>query len=180
MKEKIIEVIEAPEGVNCNYQDHKLTCTKGSLAISRQFKSPEIKINVEKNKISVSCDKATKNQYKIIKSLIAHIKNIFLGLDEKFKYELEAVNVHFPMTFKVEGNKVAISNFLGEKTPRYAKILQNVNVEIKGQKITVSSNDREAAGQTAANLEKATSIKGRDRRIFQDGIFIVSKPVRFI
>jgi large subunit ribosomal protein L6 len=80
------------------------------------------------------------------------------------------------MTLKVEGSKLAINNFLGEKKPRFAEILPNVNVDIKGQNITVSSPDKEAAGQTAANFEKATKVKNRDRRIFQDGIYIVEKP----
>ena len=30
-------------------------------------------------------------------------------------------------------------------------------------------------GQTAANLEQATVVKGRDIRVFQDGIYVVSK-----
>src|SRR3989344_4935855 len=88
----------------------------------------------------------------------------------------ESCNVHFPVTLKVEGNKFVITNFLGEKTPRFAKIPQGVKVEVKGQKITVSSHNKDLAGQTAANLEKATKIRSRDRRIFQDGIFLVERP----
>ena len=103
---------------------------------------------------------------------------MFKGLDEKFVYKLQSCNVHFPMTLKVEKNKLIISNFLGEKTPRHAEILSGVDVEIKGQNITISSHDKESAGHTAANFEKATKIKNRDRRIFQDGIFIVEKPGR--
>ena len=33
----------------------------------------------------------------------------------------------------------------------------------------------EHVGQTMANLEQATKIKGRDPRVFQDGIYLTSK-----
>jgi len=84
------------------------------------------------------------------------------------------------MNVKIDGDRVIIKSFLGETTQRIAKILSNASIDIKGNKITVSSNDIEAAGQTAANLEKATRLTGRDRRIFQDGIFITAKPGRII
>ena len=110
----------------------------------------------------------------------AHLKNMIKGLGEEFTYELEVCNVHFPMNVKADGNKITIKSFLGETTERIAKIVDGAKVEIKGSKITVTSNDIEAAGQTAANLEKATRLTGRDRRIFQDGIFITNKCGRAI
>ena len=79
------------------------------------------------------------------------------------------------MTLKIKNNELIINNFLGEKVPRKATIFPNVEVEIKGNIIKVSSIDKEAAGHTAANMEKATKVKKRDRRIFQDGIFITKK-----
>jgi len=79
------------------------------------------------------------------------------------------------MSVKVDGNQVVIENFLGERYPRRAKILESVNVEIKGQDVIVKGFDKEKVSQTAANIEQATRIKGLDPRVFQDGIYITEK-----
>lgn len=176
MKKQITEKIEIPSEIECSYANGILKCKKGSMEISRKFSAMGISTLIEDNCIIFESKKGNKNQYKIIKSWRAHINNIFNGLLNPFTYIIEACNVHFPMTLKVEKNKLIISNFLGEKTPRITNILPDVKVEIKGQKVLVSSPNKDSAGQTAANLERATKIKNRDRRIFQDGLFIVSTP----
>lgn len=68
-----------------------------------------------------------------------------------------------------------IQNFLGERYPRKAEILETVKVEVKGEIITVTGIDKEKVGQTAANIERATKVKNRDIRVFQDGIYIVKR-----
>lgn len=176
MKTKITEQIEIPAGVSCEISGKILKFKKDGAELSRKIDVPGIKVSSRDNKIVLECEKGNKNDYKTIKSYIAHLKNVFTGLQNEYIYRLESCNVHFPVTIKVEGDKVAITNFLGEKTARFARILPGVNVEVKGSKITVTSRDKDLAGQTAANLEKATKIRNRDRRIFQDGIFLVERP----
>ena len=175
MKTKLLESINIPSGIECSLHNGILKSKKSNHELSRFVGFPGIETKIEAGKLIFKADRGSKKEFKQIKSLIAHVKNIFGGLDKKFIYKLQSANVHFPMTLKVEKHQLIINNFLGEKTPRKAKILPNVEVEVKGQNITIESNDKEAAGQTAANFEKATKVRNRDRRIFQDGIYIVEK-----
>lgn len=179
-RKKYEESIEIPSGVSCTFEDQTLNCKSGEFQISRKINSPGISIKVSDKSISIFSDSANKLDIKKIKTLIAHMKNTFHGLNEKFVYKLESANVHFPMTIKVDGQFLTVTNFLGEKVPRKAKILPNVSVEIKGNEITVSSHDKELAGQTAANFEKLTRLTNKDRRIFQDGIYIKEKPSHIV
>ncbi|MDI9609908.1 MAG: 50S ribosomal protein L6 [Archaeoglobaceae archaeon] len=118
-----------------------------------------------------------KAKYKaVVGTYTAHINNLIKGVKEGFEYKLKVFYAHFPVKLRVSGNEVIIENFLGETTPRKAKIVGRAKVEIKGQEITVKGVDIEECGQTAANLERATKIRDKDRRVFQDGIYIVKKP----
>jgi large subunit ribosomal protein L6 len=88
---------------------------------------------------------------------------------------MKIVYAHFPMTVKAVGDKVTIENFLGERYPRTAKIVGSAKVQVKGEEVVITGINKEDVGQTMANLEQATKIKGRDPRVFQDGIYFVSR-----
>ena len=105
----------------------------------------------------------------------AHINNMIKGVQNKFEYKLKICSSHFPMTVKIDGKKAIIKNFLGEKTDRKCKIMSGAEVEVNGNQIVVKSIDKEIAGQTSANFEAATKVGKRDRRTFNDGIFIINK-----
>ncbi len=176
MKHRFEEDLEIPAGIICTVEGNTITCKKDALEIKKKIHLPGGKIKKEDTKLIFQIAEGNKNDWTKLRSTVAHMKNVFLGLEKPFVYALETCNVHFPMTLKADSTKLTINNFLGEKIPRIAHINPEVKVEIQGSKITVTSHDREAAGQTAANIEKATKVRNRDRRIFQDGIFIVKKP----
>jgi large subunit ribosomal protein L6 len=69
-----------------------------------------------------------------------------------------------------------VTNYFGERVPRRAQILDGVQVKIENKTdIIVSGSDKELVGQTAANIERCTTVKNRDRRVFQDGIYRIAK-----
>lgn len=111
----------------------------------------------------------------IVGAIASHIKNMIRGVTKGYEYKMKVVYAHFPINVSVEGKRVVIKNFAGEKTPRYANIFGDVKVDIKGQDIVLKGLDREEVGQTAANIETATKIRKKDVRVFQDGVYITSK-----
>jgi large subunit ribosomal protein L6 len=100
---------------------------------------------------------------------------MLVGVTKGFRYELKVVYSHFPIKTLVKADKFIIENFLGEHSARKALILPGTNVEIKADRIILTGIDLEKVAQTAANIELATKIKDRDRRVFQDGIYITKK-----
>jgi len=171
-RKKILEIIEIPEGINAEISGDVLRIRKDSNELKRRL---NYNVRIEGKKIITECENPTKKDKKKIKSDSAHIKNMISGLNKKYIYKLQICSVHFPMNLSVREGDVVIKNFLGEVKERKARILPDVEVKIEKDIITVESSNKEGAGQTAANIENATRVRKRDRRIFQDGVFITEK-----
>ncbi len=178
VKQEMERIKEIPEGVVVEIIGDKIKVKKGSSEIERVFSLGDLKLEKTDKGIKISCKNGTKREGKMAGTIAAHIRNMLIGVGQDFVYKLEICNVHFPMNVKLEGEKIVVKSFLGESVDRHAKVLPGVKVEIKGNEIVLSSPNRESAGQTAANIEKATRVGRRDRRVFQDGIFITEKPGR--
>lgn len=180
MKKEIFQTINIPEGIEVLLDGGRLKIKGPEGVNEREFKLGKLNLEKENNLIKIGSSIATKREKKVINTLAAHIKNMILGVKNKFIYKLKICSSHFPISVEKKENLFIIKNFLGEKIPRNAKIPKSVDAEISGDIITVSSSDKELAGQTAANLESATKIRKRDLRVFQDGIFIIEKNGRAI
>lgn len=175
----IMEEIEIPNEITANIENNILIIKKDNNELKREL-NPLIEIKIEGNKIILEAKKSTKREKKVLGTLAAHIKNIIRGLNEKFKYRLQAVSVHFPMNLSIdkEKNELIVKNFLGEKKDRRIKLIEGVDVKVNKDIIEIESANKELAGQCAANIEKGTKTKNKDRRIYQDGIYITEKPGR--
>ncbi|MFC1710657.1 50S ribosomal protein L6 [Nanoarchaeota archaeon] len=178
MKKELFQEIEIPEGVEVSIEGNLISVKGSEGENKREFNINQLIFKTEGNKIIIGKKNSTKREKKLMNTLTAHIKNMIVGVQEKFEYKLKICFTHFPITVSINDNEAVIKNFLGERIPRKAKLLDDVEVKVAGDIITINSFNKESAGQTAANFEKATRITTRDRRVFQDGIFITNKSGR--
>ncbi len=170
-------IIEVPEGTQVEVKDKKVTLTKNGKTLSKQFRATQIELSKEEgNKIKIYSPKVNRKVNATMNTFKSHLNNLIQGLDREFVYKMEIVYSHFPMTVTVKGKTVEINNLAGAKNTRIAKIIGDTKVEVKGKNVIVTGNHLEDTGQTAANIEKATRIRGKDIRIFQDGVYIIEKP----
>jgi len=167
--------ITVPDGVTASFENNVLTIKGEKGELSRTFIHPKIEMKVNGNIVEINSKKVRRKEKALIGTFVAHIKNMIKGVTEGFEYKMKTVFSHFPIKTSVEGNEFVVQNFLGERSARKAKILDGVTIETKGEDVTVQGIDKEKVGQTVANIERATLVKKRDIRVFQDGVYRISK-----
>jgi len=170
--------IDIPEKVHVTF-DGGVVKVKGPQGeISKKLSHPRVKLEMKGKHVIVSSELPRKKEKALVGTYGAHIRNMFVGATKGFEYKMKIVYAHFPIKTAIKGDTFVIENFLGEKSPRKTKILGDTKVTIKGDQVLLNGPNVEDVGQTAANIERATKIKGFDPRVFQDGIYIVEKPGR--
>lgn len=144
--------------------------------VRRDIGHKKMSMAIDDGKIIIKAAKSGKKEKTLLGSLRAHIKNMMSGCNELHTYKLKICSSHFPMNVTVSGNDVTIKNLVGAKIAKKVTFSKEVTVKVEGSEITVQGSDKETAGRTAALLEKSTKRSNYDRRVFQDGIYITSKP----
>jgi len=174
----VAKEVEIPEGVEVVVEGYKVKVKGPKGELVRDFSHAKgVSMRVENGKFVVEAYFANARKRALVGTIAAHVKNMITGVTRGFRYKLKIIYSHFPVTVTVKGDRVVITNFLGEKAARVARILPGVRVSVKGQDVIVEGIDLEKVAQTAANIEAATKIRDLDRRKFMDGIYIYAREV---
>jgi len=174
----IKDEIAVPEKVRVTIDKGTIKVKGPQGEISKRLSHPKVKLEVKGKNIVVTSELPRKAEKALVGTYGAHIRNMLRGATDGFEYKMKIVYAHFPIKASVKGNVFLVENFLGEKFARKTKILGSTKVSIKGDQVVLNGPNVEDVGQTAANIERATKIKGFDPRVFQDGIYIIEKPGR--
>jgi len=172
--------VNVPSDVEVKIEGKRVE-VKGPLgSLQKDFShARDISIKMTDGKIILETYYPKKKQLAVLGSVRSHVRNMIAGVTKGYKYVMKIAYAHFPISVKFipEQGELVIENFLGEKSPRKAKILPGVNVKVEKDDVILTGTDVEAVGQSAANIQQATKIKEKDPRVFQDGIYVYRKYV---
>jgi large subunit ribosomal protein L6 len=169
------EKIEIPADVEFSLGGRIISLKGSKGEVLKEFKMQGFDFNKEGNSLLISCAKYRSRDNEKFFTIKAHIKNMINGVNEGYTYKLKVCSSHFPMNVSISGNKLSVKNLLGEKVPRELKIKDGVKATLNGDIIEITGVDKERVSQVAADIEILTRVSNRDRRIFQDGIYIIDK-----
>ncbi len=173
VKFKEVKEYTIPDGVKFTL-DNGLVKATGKLGeATRIFRDNYVHMSFKDGKIVIEISKDNRRNNAIVGTWFSEVRNLSEGVTSGFEYEMKIDYTHFPMRVSVKGSSVEIDNFLGERSPRIAKILGDCKVSVKGDRVFINGVDKRDIGGTAANIERATTIKGFDLRVFQDGIYLL-------
>ncbi|MEM4137632.1 MAG: 50S ribosomal protein L6 [Candidatus Anstonellaceae archaeon] len=167
-KKEVEKVWEIPNSVSVKIEKDQIIFSGPKGSVTKKI-PPILQLTLDNSKIVL------RGKLVIVNTFLAHFKNMAKGCLDGYSKKMKIVYAHFPISLTVRGNVIEIKNFLGERSPRYAKIMGDTKVEIKGQEIFLSSPSKEDLGQTVANILRAVKIKNYDPRVFQDGIYPVGE-----
>jgi len=165
--------IEIPDGVEVSREGKTLAVKGKKGSLKRDFIHGKIKIDVKAKQIVLASQENRRKIKATLGTWEAIIKNMVIGVSRGWRCDMKLVFSHFPAKMSVKDNEFSIQNFLGERAARSAKMLEDVNIKIDKENIIISGIDKEKVGLVAGKIEHVTKIVGYDRRIFQDGCFIV-------
>jgi large subunit ribosomal protein L6 len=172
---EISKTIQVPDDVTLSLVNKKITVkgTKGSL--TRDFSYATVAIEGEGKEIRISAKWPRKKEAALVGTIYSHIQNMIIGVTKGFSYKMKIVFSHFPISVKLQNKSILIENFTGERRPRLVKILGDVKVKIDPEDIILSGVNLEEVSQSAANIEQSTRVRGKDPRVFLDGIYVYER-----
>ncbi|HIO94273.1 MAG TPA: 50S ribosomal protein L6 [Candidatus Poseidoniales archaeon] len=175
--DRIEHLVIIPDGVEAKLsEDGDVTISGENGSQTRNFSHGKVQLLEQGNGLLVRVDLPRRKEKAMAGTWKAHLNNMVKGVTEGFTYRLKAVYSHFPMNLKVESTELVVNNYFGEKVPRRAAFVGDVKVKVvKKTEVVITGHDKEQVGQTAANIERCCTVKKRDRRVFQDGIYLVAK-----
>ena len=173
--EKSIVKIQIPDDVKVNLKGSMLH-VQGPLGhVYKNFKKIPVVIEVNDNKILLKQTGERKKHYAILNTAKSIIQTLCSGVIDGFTIKMKVVYSHFPITVKVEGKKILIENFQGERAARISMIRGNTNVAVNGDDVIISGPVLTDVSQTAANIQLKSKVKNKDHRVFLDGIYRYSE-----
>ena len=177
----IDEEVIVPKGISASLKDKIVTLKGKKGSFSQDFSHARlIDIKLIDNTFYLHADFPRKNVIAKTSTIKNLIKNMIRGVQEGYEYRMKIVYSHFPITVdppKGKKKEILIRNFIGERAPRVTKKIGDVKITANKEEVIVSGISKEHVGQTCANIQNLCKIREKDKRVFQDGVYVFKKMV---
>jgi large subunit ribosomal protein L6 len=175
-EQEITVQVEAPASVTLR-KEGNLIEVKGKLGkVKKDFTKLPATVTVEGNKITIKPYGTRKRDLAVTNTARSIITGMIKGVEKGYRYKLKIIFAHFPISVKVKGKEIHVENFFGERSARISHIIGDATkVSVVGEDVVIQGPSLEDVSQTAANIELSTKTKGKDQRVFLDGLYIYSK-----
>ena len=180
MNQVEIRKVQIPEGVTVRLDGKTVEVVGEKGRLTRDFSHAPVQIQIGDGDVAVSALWPRRKLSALVGTVCSHIQNMVSGVTKGYTYKLKIVYSHFPISVKANGRGIVVENFIGERNPRIAKIVGDSRITVNGDDVIVQGISIEDVSQTAANIEQATKVKGRDPRKFLDGIYVYEKREGFV
>ena len=173
--EKSTVEIQIPKDVKVNLKGGMLQVQGPLGKVYKNFKKIPVLIQINDNKILLTSAGERKKYQAILNTAKSLIQTLCIGVVDGFTIKMKIVYSHFPITINVDGKKILIKNFQGERAPRISMIKGDTVVVIKKDDVIITGHVLTDVSQTAANIQLKSKVKNKDHRVFLDGIYRYSK-----
>jgi large subunit ribosomal protein L6 len=171
-------VVEVPQDITLTQDGLKFTIEGKKGKIIKDFSHmKKVDILYKDNVVKISAYFPRKSTEAKLGTLRSVLINAIEGVTKGYTYKMKIAYSHFPITVDTDGDRILIKNFIGERSPRITHKVGSNSVEIKASKedVVISGINKEEVSQTCANIQKICRIRDKDKRIFQDGIYVYEK-----
>jgi large subunit ribosomal protein L6 len=175
-EQEIMAEVEAPASVKIEKDGNAISVKGKHGTIKKDFTKLPATVAVKGNKVTIRPYGRRKRDLAVTNTARSIITGMIKGVEKGHTYKLKIIFAHFPISVKVKGKEVHVENFFGERASRVARIIgEATKVTVAGEDVIVQGPNLEDVSQTAANIELSTKTKGKDQRVFLDGLYIFSK-----
>lgn len=141
--------VAIPSGVEVTLADGVLTAKGPKATLSREVREKDVAIKIEGDTVTLE-PKDTNLAPALWGTYAAHMRNMITGVTEGFTKVLEIEGVGYRA--EVQGNKIVLN--VGFSHSVELEIPEGISAEVVKNTITLTSSDKDALGQFAADVRK--------------------------
>jgi large subunit ribosomal protein L6 len=175
-RQEIFAEIDIPDTVTVR-KEGNIVIVGGKLGtLQKDLTRLPISVELKDKKLVIKPPGTRKRDLAVTNTAKSIIQSMIKGVEKGFTYKLKIVYAHFPISVKAKGKEIYVENFFGERAPRVSHVVgDTTKVNVVGEDVLVQGPSLEDVSQTAANIEFSTKVKGKDQRVFLDGVYIYLK-----